>query len=197
MKEERELTGSGLTEWWMVSGAAGTGTWPRLVGSRGHGCRQQHLGQATNCPFSMPTVAIPASFRRRKRQSRYPDCPGRLTTRSTRGSPWLRQPVDGWYPHPWGGHPGGGHWVGARSGDWREVALHRARCLTGPVQAMRRQKLVNRGAAPARSYSHPDDPEKRVSDNSLRSKRPRSKHSCRKTYKFHDLVTTKKLWSIF
>jgi hypothetical protein len=80
------------------------------------------------------------------------------------------------HPRPRGGHQGG-HWVGARSGDWREVALRDEGCLTGPVQAMYRRKSVDQEATLARSYSNPDEPEQSGADNGLRSTRPRSKHT--------------------
>jgi hypothetical protein len=94
------------------------------------------------------------------------------------------------HPRPRGGHQGG-HWVGARSGDWREVALRDEGCLTGPVQAMYRRKSVDREATLARSCSHPDDPEQRVQTTACAVQGHGQNILGRKTYKFHDMVTPK------
>jgi hypothetical protein len=51
--------GNSVMEWWMASGAAETGTWPRPEVGQGHGCRQQHLSQATTSPSSVPPIASP------------------------------------------------------------------------------------------------------------------------------------------
>jgi hypothetical protein len=63
MEEKRGLTGSGVTERWLASGAAGSATWPPATAGRERGCRKQHLGQATTSP-SVPAVAILAGLRR-------------------------------------------------------------------------------------------------------------------------------------